>query len=291
MPFSKYLSPLSFLTSEDSETTPLSPSSISPDDSPLSPSPTSSNNSPHVESPPSSPGHEYDLGKCPANNEPPSPPVPSKVPFFDVIPSPKEFETCGTVLGFPIPDEWFLDRYQVKKATGVELESYGRECAIAFDHLPHICERVCDEMWPEGWIEICGTSVWCLRDGKTETCLLIQIGTSRQSPPFDVSMEMVGRLAECGIGERLDWYPECGKFQRCEPDISHLRVYFVIPCLIEHTVLCSREEGTVDVGLATGHHPPRKLSPHGLHVNNEKARLSCGLIRTPSRRTVSSGPR
>ena len=84
---------------------------------------------------------------------------------------------------------------------------------MAFDKLGEICEEVSDVMWPEGWGCIYGTRVWCLRNGKTESCRLLQIGEAEMSPSFDVTMEMESRLAEYDIREMPGWYPECGKSQ------------------------------------------------------------------------------
>ena len=215
MSLSKYLSLPSSPASDHSQSPSFSPSS------------TSLNGSPFVESPPSSPGHKPDFDQCPANNEPPSPYVLPELPFFDIRPSPKELETCRPVVfGYPIPDEWFPHRYQLKKATEVELESYGKECAMAFDQLGDICEEVCDEMWPEGWGDVYGTRVWCLRNGETTICRLLQIGTATSSPSFDVTMEMEGRLAEYGVREMPGWYPECGKL------LSLTRTFF--PLLVPY---------------------------------------------------------
>lgn len=42
-----------------------------------------------------------------------------------------------------------------------------------------VCKEVCDEMLPDGWMTIDKLPVWCLRDGKIETCRVfkLKIGT------------------------------------------------------------------------------------------------------------------
>lgn len=77
--------------------------------------------------------------------------------------------------------------------------------------LVKICLMVCDEMWPMGWMDTCVTTVWCLRDGKTQTCFLLRIGVCSYPPPINVVTEMAHRLAEYGIVERPDWFPLSGK--------------------------------------------------------------------------------
>ena len=58
--------------------------------------------------------------------------------------------------------------------------------------------------------------------------------------------------------------------------ISSLYVYFVILFLIEHPVLCSQEEVTVDVGLVTGHYPPQKVGGQRTTFLSEKGWCSIG---------------
>ena len=98
------------------------------------------------------------------------------------------------------------------KEAGLELDSYKKEHTFAEELIEFVCEEVCDEMWPEGLFDIGTAHVWCQRDGKTQTCNLLQIGTRRRPPPFDVVMEMARRVARYGISERPAWYPLHGMF-------------------------------------------------------------------------------
>ena len=85
---------------------------------------------------------------------------------------------------------------------------------MAVQILLDVCKEVCDEMWPEvsGRMSIGVVHVWCLRDGKTETCDLPRVGNYRRSPSAKVVMEVADRILGYSIVEEPDWFPMYGMF-------------------------------------------------------------------------------
>lgn len=99
------------------------------------------------------------------------------------------------------------------KEDGLALERYEEECDSAMTLLAEVCEEVCDEMWPIGKFGISILTVWCLRDDKTQTCALLELGDSTDLLPPDVVTEMLDRLAGYGVCEKPDWFPVYGEFE------------------------------------------------------------------------------
>jgi len=98
------------------------------------------------------------------------------------------------------------------KAAGIELDSYEEEYSLAMNILIEICEEVCEGASPEAPTKIGAAGVWCQRDGETETCDLLRIGTYGRIPPFEVIMKVADSVMKYGIVEEPDWYPLYGMF-------------------------------------------------------------------------------
>ena len=149
------------------------------------------------------------------DNLPPSTKLVPPMQYFGITPSQKDRRVCPKrflVYGFPIPDEWFPYRYKCMQAAGIELDSYEEEHSLAMKMLVEICEEVCEEASPEAPTKIGGAGVWCQRDGETETCDLLKIGTYGRIPPIEVIMKMADSVSRFGIVEMPDWYPLYGMF-------------------------------------------------------------------------------
>lgn len=118
------------------------------------------------------------------------------------------------VYGFPIPEEWFPHRYQGMKDAGIEVHSYEDEYSMALEIIRDACEEVCHEIWPEGlYLTTIGAAhVWCLRDGKDQTCDLLKIGNYRRSPPYKVMMAIARGVVKYGIAEEPDWFSLYGMY-------------------------------------------------------------------------------
>ena len=96
----------------------------------------------------------------------------------------------------------------------MELDSYNTEYVMAMQIVQDACEEVCNEMWLEtaGRRSIGVVQVWCLRDGKPDTCNLLRIGTYWRSPSFEVMMETEDRVLKYGIVEEPNWFPLYGMY-------------------------------------------------------------------------------
>jgi len=144
----------------------------------------------------------------------PTRPIP-QMEYFAITPSQKERRVCPKrflVYGFPIPGEWFPYRYKHMKAAGMELDSYKREYSLAMKMLIEICEEVCEEASLEPPSRISAAGVWCQRDGETEPCDLLRIGTYGRRPPVEVIMKIADSVSKFGIIEMPDWFPLYGMY-------------------------------------------------------------------------------
>ena len=82
-------------------------------------------------------------------------------------------------------------------------------------------------------MRIGAAGVWCQRDGETNTCNLLRIGTHGRRQPVDVIMKIPRTVVQYGIAERPDWFPLYGVYQ-----------VMVTFRLVPHRSLISRDHST-----------------------------------------------